>query len=95
MVLTSAEIYTVSNTGLSLVPSRNPISVYPNPSSTGMFRISGYESLHQMDLYDWTGRKIKSFGSTAEVDLREMPEGIYLLNAFLKDGSTEVLRLVR
>ncbi len=58
--------------------SKNPLSIYPNPS-TGIFQISYPEHYVKgiISFYDLWGRKCKELPLQKTIDIRDMPPGIY------------------
>ncbi|HNR19143.1 MAG TPA: T9SS type A sorting domain-containing protein [Bacteroidia bacterium] len=72
------------------------INVYPNPSG-GSITITYAESVLSLSLYDLSGRKVKSISnlsaSTINLDLSELNDGIYLLEA-TGDGFSERQKIV-
>ena len=70
-------------------PEEADIAVYPNPSS-GLLRISG-PGIQYFELTDLRGKMLHSeqvsLGSDqAKADLRELPQGVYLLKIFTPAG---------
>jgi PKD repeat protein len=76
-------ITVLHNTGISKAAAQE-VSVYPNPSNSGIFTIStSTESLKSISVYDLQGRSISVPVSNASnksvLDLSGKPAGIYLL----------------
>ena len=46
-------------------------------------------------LYDLSGRSVASWTEKREMDLRELPAGVYLLRVVMKNGSSGVFRIVK
>lgn len=58
------------------------ISIYPNPSSSGIFSIKGNKGLSQVNVYDAKGKLVYETSmseSSAEVDISSLATGIYLM----------------
>lgn len=62
------------------------MNIYPNPS-TGIFNITG-KTLEKVVVLDMTGREVSQFvnlGQFAQIDIRELPSGIYILHFMVDD----------
>jgi hypothetical protein len=57
--------------------------VYPNPSK-GLVTI-GNENLTEIQLYDSTGKKIKTFKPQPQIDLSDLAKGVYLIKLVAHD----------
>jgi hypothetical protein len=85
---------------------RNPVaavsrySVFPSPSSTGLFRVnrSEYNSAASVEVYDLQGRMIlapayfENGSTTLQIDLSASPNGIY--SVVIRSGEVEETKLV-
>jgi len=77
-----------------------PITVGPNPSS-GKFNVSfnGGFSPVQYDILATSGLAVKSAkvvsAKTLQLDITEMPAGLYLLRLTDRSGNKELLRLIK
>jgi hypothetical protein len=60
------------------------VTVYPNPAN-GVVRIEGVEA-EEVQVYNALGQLVKTVRGTNEVDVRELPEGVYLLHIHDKQG---------
>jgi hypothetical protein len=84
------------------VPSENDVSdniviyneneylVYPNPASEG-FYIMGIKQTTQMNLFDYSGRKVFSQVMTDDgyVDISHLRKGFYVVNLSTKDSNKQ------
>ena len=65
------------------------MNLYPNPN-TGQFTISGLTQGMQVDVFDYTGRRVSSLTAaelTMHLNIAEQPNGIYLIRISDKDGN--------
>ena len=72
------------------------LTIAPNPVS-GMVTISATDEIEQLEIYDITGRLIKSQISTSEkitFNTGILPHGIYMVQARLKEGGVQRGKLV-
>jgi hypothetical protein len=58
--------------------------VYPNPAS-GVVRIEGVVA-DEVQVYNALGQLVKTVCGTNEIDVEELPQGLYLLRIDAKDG---------
>ena len=72
---------------------KTELSVYPNPT-TGKLTIAATDEVVRVDVYDYTGRNVATFEETNDIDLSNLPSGIYTLRVTLPE-STEVRRVVK
>jgi hypothetical protein len=95
--LNSAEIYTAIGTGLIPVHEVRAVSIYPIPSSEGIFRIKSDIEIERLDILGITGAaaSFRYEPISGTVDLSSEANGIYLLKAVRKDGGTETIRIIK
>ncbi len=80
------------NMGVSdLNPSK--ISVYPNPTN-GIVYVNSKEKVNKLELYNLNGQKIKETNSV-ELNLNELPKGIYILKINLENKTTQTVKVVK
>ena len=65
--------------------TETPISVSPNPSFSGLFKINSTEDI-KWEVYDLNGRKITQ-GNSSEINLKDKTSGMYLLKVISKERS--------
>ncbi|HRE76832.1 MAG TPA: T9SS type A sorting domain-containing protein [Flavobacterium sp.] len=71
------------------------IIVYPNPSKNNLF-LESNESLIEIKIHDALGKKIKTVQpSVNEIDISELPSGLYILNVILENGKSESIRFIK
>ena len=76
---------------LSILNSQ--LSIFPNPTDGSVTLSSG--EVDRTLLYDLSGRSVASWKEKREMDLRELPAGVYLLRVVMKNGSSGVFRIVK
>ncbi len=59
--------------------------VYPNPNS-GIFRIKASDEVVNLQVFDFSGRKIKEIPFAKSINLTDLPKGIYVLKAINKNN---------
>jgi hypothetical protein len=65
------------------------ISLYPNPN-TGQFTLTGLEKGMIIEMYDYTGRMIRTVSAsdiTIQLNIADQPNGMYLIRILDKSGS--------
>lgn len=77
---------TINSAGVAEPLAEERAMCYPNPSN-GMVRIQGMEPA-EVQVYDVMGQRVKCFHGTNEIPLGDLPKGMYLIKAVLKDGKT-------
>ncbi|MBO7469877.1 MAG: T9SS type A sorting domain-containing protein, partial [Bacteroidales bacterium] len=87
VILTSEPHYfeTLDNTGISEIQNSN-IQIYPNPTSDFIF----IENIgtQPVSIYSLDGRLVKTVEAANVIDVRDLEEGMYLINI---DGTTTKL----
>ncbi len=76
---------------VSDINSSNPLSISPNPSSSGIFNISYPYNFVQgtITIFDVFGRKLKQTTLQKQIDLQELPAGMYFYKASFKGFENE------
>lgn len=74
----------------------NILMVYPNPTN-GVVYIANLnqEEVETLEVYSITGSLLKSQARTVQIDLSDLPKGMYLVNIEMKDGTRSVTRVIR
>lgn len=74
-------------TGFNEIEFKNLISLFPNPTQN-KFSISMPATLQllQTEIYNATGEKIKEFKKEREVDVGNLPKGVYVVKAITNKG---------
>ena len=68
----------------------NELSVYPNPVREG-FYIQGIKQATQMNLFDYSGRKVfsKMITDNDYVDISHLQKGFYIINVSTREGNKQ------
>ncbi|MBO7615943.1 MAG: T9SS type A sorting domain-containing protein [Bacteroidales bacterium] len=72
------------------------VRVYPNPSDESVF-VGSDADLQAIKVYDISGRQVRHitvFGTTTELDVKDLDGGIYFLQAIYSDGNTATQKMV-
>jgi hypothetical protein len=99
LVFYSAEIITqfVGLTGIDEINDMpKMLTIAPNPVS-GIVTISATDEIQQLHIFDITGRLVSSqspANKQATFDTGVLPQGIYLVQALLKDGRVQTGKVV-
>ena len=82
----------ITQTGISTIVNNSSLNIYPNPSN-GVFTFQASIVTSQLSvvIYNLLGEKVYSklsiVNSPLSIDLRNLPNGIYLYRVIKKDGS--------
>ena len=74
-------------------PVQHTLAVYPNPT-TGLLNVAADEEVLRVDVFDYTGRRVASFERQTEININQLPTGIYTLRMTLPER-IEVRRVVK
>ena len=72
------------------------VRLYPNPSDESVFIVSDAD-LQAIKLYDIAGRLVRHIticGTTTELSVKDLEDGIYFMQAIYSDGNTATQKLV-
>lgn len=81
-------ILTYTNTTLATneaASTNNQISIYPNPVAD-LLNIKSNLKVEHIDIYDTSGRKVKSSSNENQINVRNLLPGTYVINIETKDG---------
>lgn len=76
------------------VSSANSVSVYPNPTS-GILNIQSDQNIQNIQLISVEGKIIRNYQAQNQINLSELPKGVYVVKVKLVDGKTEVKKIVK
>ncbi|MFD1016059.1 T9SS type A sorting domain-containing protein [Winogradskyella rapida] len=68
-------------------------NVFPNPAKNS-FQIQANENVERVELYNITGRLVKTFEGEANYDISDLPSGIYLAQVKMPLG-TQTLKVIK
>jgi len=81
--------------GISPVNANNDFKIFPNPASDLIY-VSGESNDLQLEVIDYSGRKILSANHQSSIDIRQLAEGMYLLRITdLRSGKTSIQKFVK
>ncbi|OCA79358.1 secretion protein [Chryseobacterium contaminans] len=71
------------------------VSLYPNPAKT-IVNLKNIDRINSLDIYDATGRKVKSIKPEEEnINIEDLKSGTYYFEIKLKDGSLSYEKLIK
>ncbi|MDP9956548.1 hypothetical protein J2X97_002207 [Epilithonimonas hungarica] len=91
------EDYTLNITGPTMAVSdlsKSNLSIYPNPF-TDVLKISDIRGVKSISVNDMSGRQVKSLAPTAEINLSNLKEGLYIVNLQMEDGSVKSFKAIK
>ena len=83
---------TVTITGVAEEQENDGLTLSPNPTS-GLVRIEGATAA-EVRVYNALGQLVKTARNTNEINLRGLPQGMYLLRITDEDGATATRKIV-
>jgi len=84
-------------TGVIEIADNSILSIFPNPNN-GKFVVSVEAKHSQIEIYNALGEKVFSKAivkAKNEIDISQMPAGIYFLKIVAQDGSSQVKKIIR
>lgn len=86
------------NGNLSLAVADNAVKsalqVYPNPA-TDVVTVSAKKSIETINIFDLSGKKVKSFKGAEQINVSSLAKGTYLLQVYYGGGSVETTKLMK
>lgn len=76
------------------VDQQTHISIYPNPTS-GILNIQSEKETQQVQLISVEGKIVRKLGAVSQLDLNNLPNGIYILKVQFTDGKSEIKKVVK
>lgn len=77
--------------------AHNPISIYPNPTTT-ILNIQANNSVSKITVYSITGSKVTQFENLTknfQINVSEWSSGQYIVSCTYKDGTVENIRFIK
>lgn len=71
----------------------NQITLYPNPATTTLYVGPSNESFN-VDIYNISGQKIRTYRSTNEIDIRDLSSGFYIVKVNFKN-KTVIKKIIK
>lgn len=76
------------------VNTQTEISVYPNPTSD-VLNIHSNSPVKYVQLISVEGKIVRKFAQTSQLNLQDLPKGVYVLKVQLENGKTELKKVVK
>lgn len=76
------------------VVKANGVSVYPNPFGD-ILKISDVKGVKSVSVNDMSGRQVKTLEPSAELNLSELKQGVYIVNLSMEDGSVKSFKAIK
>ncbi len=70
------------------------ISVYPNPFKD-VLKISEIKGVKSISVNDMSGRQVRSLAPSAEINLSNLKDGLYIVNLQMEDGSVKSFKAIK
>ena len=87
--------YSVVKTGLAVTDTKKGnISVYPNPF-LDVLKISDAQNVKSVSVHDMSGRQVKTLIPSANLNLSQLKEGVYIVNLLMKDGTVQSFKVIK
>ena len=74
--------------------TQTEISVYPNPTSD-VLNIHSNSPVKYVQLISLEGKIVRKFAQTSQLNLQDLPKGVYVLKVQLENGKTELKKVVK
>lgn len=74
--------------------SQNLVSVYPNPTS-GLVNLQSDEKIQSIQLISIEGKLVRKYASSSQLNIQDLPNGVYLLKIQLENGKFEIKKIVK
>jgi len=75
--------------------TQDTVKVYPNPFKD-ILSITNTEKVRSISIIDAAGRVVKTIGKVPnDLNLSELGSGLYLVNLYYNDGSTQTLKVIK
>ncbi len=84
-------------TSITSSAEEDAVSIYPNPTNgTVYFGNMNHEDVSAVNVYSISGSLMRSQSAqTAQMDISDLPKGMYLVEVLMKDGTRSIARVVR
>lgn len=74
--------------------AKSGLRVYPNPAVDNV-TLTSNKNIQSVTIYDLSGKKVKSFGNTKELNVSNLSKGTYILQAYYGNGLVENTKLIK
>lgn len=72
----------------------NEVSIYPTPT-TGEISIDASENVEKVEVYNNIGRLVATFNNQREINISDMPAGLYMLRVTLQGDAVVMKKVVK
>lgn len=72
----------------------NFVSIYPNPTSD-ILKIKSEIPVKQLQLISFEGKVVRKYNASSQLNIGDLPAGIYILKVQFENGKTEVKKVVK
>lgn len=76
------------------VQKEDPLTIYPNPTTTGEIQITGPVGNYQIEVYNIDGKKVIKTRNIKNIDIGEFPNGLYFIK-ITTDSRTYTEKVVK
>lgn len=73
---------------------RTYVTIYPNPTAA-LLNIESEVPVKQLQLISFEGKIVKKFAASKQIDLSDLPKGVYVLKVQLENGKTEIKKIIK
>ena len=78
----------------SLLTREPEVTVYPNPT-TGNLHFAAMENVEKVEVYNNIGRLMATFNNQREINISDMPAGLYMLRVTLQGDAVVMKKVVK
>ena len=95
--LTNIKTYLFTNTTTMSVDAfdRSKVVMYPNPARGKVSFSAEQGSITAIDIYNMTGRRIKTYTDGDEINIGSLSIGMYLVHIHMNNGTREFKKLIK
>lgn len=83
-----------SNDNFNLLTREPEVTVYPNPT-TGNLHFAAMENVEKVEVYNNIGRLVATFNNQREINISDMPAGLYMLRVTLQGDAVVMKKVVK
>lgn len=74
--------------------AKNNLKVFPNPA-VDVVNLTSTKEIKSVNIYDLTGKKVKSTTDTKQINVSNLAKGTYILQAFYGNGAVENTKIIK
>ncbi|MEM6380299.1 MAG: T9SS type A sorting domain-containing protein, partial [Bacteroidota bacterium] len=76
----------------------NPITIYPNPSKTGLINLKGLKQITDITIFNISGQRVQTItgdtNNTLLIDLSTQARGLYFMQATSSSGQIYLSKII-